>query len=260
MVSKSVKVAGSKKIVSGEIVKEAVIIVAVTIFKALKVELTRLNFFSVVEFFSNGGNIGAVFDRVGDEELKSPNDVCGVFDIAGFLERFKGDLRIVIDAIERTDYDEGSISVALEGFEFVNNVINASFVGGKFKVVRRRDNLKVVNANNGRFVFVIAVRSQNTQEIINGLIAQFNQIDFVRSVCNVAENFLQIYRLSANANIGGGYLGESVTREKLASDRFGKEFKSRHFVGAEQAVFATVGKLFKKLPSKSSFTASGSSA
>ena len=42
-----------KKIVSGKIIEIAVIIVALAIFKAFKVKLTRLALFSVVKFFTS---------------------------------------------------------------------------------------------------------------------------------------------------------------------------------------------------------------
>ena len=67
-----------KKIVSGKIIEIAVIIVALAIFKAFKVKLTRLALFSVVKFFTSGRNISAIFDRVGNVQLESPNDVGGV--------------------------------------------------------------------------------------------------------------------------------------------------------------------------------------
>ena len=76
---------GDKAVVSGEVVEEAIVVGALPIFKAFELDLTRLLFFGFVGFLPSVGDVERV-DRIDDEELKSPNDIGSVFDIAGFFE------------------------------------------------------------------------------------------------------------------------------------------------------------------------------
>ena len=80
--------ARNKAVVSREIVKEAVVVSALPVFKAFELNLSRLLLFGFVDFLSSVGDVERV-DRVDDEELKSPDDIGSVFDVAGFLEGFK---------------------------------------------------------------------------------------------------------------------------------------------------------------------------
>ena len=57
---------GLKEIVSRIVSEVAVVVVALPIFKALRLNLTWLLFFGVIEFFMGRGNISAVFNDVGN--------------------------------------------------------------------------------------------------------------------------------------------------------------------------------------------------
>ena len=77
--------AWSKAVVSREVVEKALVVGALSIFKALELNLSRLLLFGFVDYLPSVRDVKRV-DRVNDEELKSPNDIGGIFDIAGFFE------------------------------------------------------------------------------------------------------------------------------------------------------------------------------
>ena len=70
---------------SGEVFEKTIVIGALPIFKAFELNLARLLLFGIVDFFPSVRYIERV-DRIDDEELKSPNDIGSVFDIARFFE------------------------------------------------------------------------------------------------------------------------------------------------------------------------------
>ena len=74
---------------SREVVEVTIVIRTLPIFKTFEVNLTRLNFFSVVNFFASVGNIRTDFYGVKYIELKSPDNISRIFDAARFFERFK---------------------------------------------------------------------------------------------------------------------------------------------------------------------------
>ena len=100
---------------SRKIVEETVIVGALPIFKAFELNLAWLLFFGFVDFLPSVRYVERV-DRIDDEELKSPDDIGSVFDIAGFFEALEGNGLCVIITVERTDDDKSGISVALEFF------------------------------------------------------------------------------------------------------------------------------------------------
>ena len=111
---------------SRKIVEETVIVGALPIFKAFELDLTRLLFFGFVDFLPSVRDVERV-DRIDDEELKSPNDIGSVFDIAGFFEALEGNGFCVIVAVETADDDKSGIGVALEFFELTNGIVDAKF-------------------------------------------------------------------------------------------------------------------------------------
>ena len=111
---------------SRKIVEETVIVGALTIFEAFKLNLARLLLFGVVDFFPSVGDVERV-DGVDDEELKSPDDIGGIFDVARFFETLEGNGFGVVVAIERRNDEEGRIGITLKFFEFANGIIDAKF-------------------------------------------------------------------------------------------------------------------------------------
>ena len=91
--------------------------------------MAGLNFFSVVDFFAGVRDVRATFNLIENIELKPPDNVSGIFNVAGLLERFKRNGICVIGTIEGGYDDEGGIGIALKDFEFANSVINAVFYG-----------------------------------------------------------------------------------------------------------------------------------
>ena len=138
---------------SRKIVEETVIVGALPIFKAFELDLPRLLFFGFVDFLPSVRDVERV-DRIDDEELKSPDDIGSVFDIAGFFEALEGNWLCVIITVERTDDDKSRISVALEFFELANRIVDAEFS----RIFRGRYDLKIIETNDGSFSFVVAER------------------------------------------------------------------------------------------------------
>ena len=144
-------ITGFEVIVSREILEETLVIGTLTIFKAFELDLSRLLFFSLFDFLSGFRNVKRV-DRIESEELKSPNDISSVFDVAGFLEALEGNRLSVILAIERADNNESGIGIALKLFKLANGIINTELD----RIFRGRNDLKIIETNNGSFVFVLA--------------------------------------------------------------------------------------------------------
>ena len=132
---------------SGKIIEKAVIIRALPIFETFEVDLTRLAFFSVINSLASLRNIRATFDLIQDVELKSPNNISGVFNTARLFETLERNGLIVVGAVERTDDDEGGVGVALKSFEFADGVVDAEFD----IVFVMRNNLKIVEADDRSF-------------------------------------------------------------------------------------------------------------
>ena len=81
-------------------------------------------------------------------ELQAPDNVGGIFNVAGFLERLKRNFGIVIGAIQTADNNESGICSASAGKNFVKNVIESGFC--IFGITRQK--LQVVNGDNGRLM------------------------------------------------------------------------------------------------------------
>ncbi len=95
--------------------------------------------------------------------MESPDDIGGVFDIAGFLEGFKGNVLVIVIAIKRADDDKSGIGITLKRFEFVNDVVNTRLVGDKLFFVGRRNNLEIVETNDGGLIFIVAERFEQAE-------------------------------------------------------------------------------------------------
>ena len=144
---------------SGKIVEVAIVIRALSIFETFEMDLTRLAFFSVINSLASLRNIRAAFDLIHDVELKSPDDIGRIFDTTRLFETLKRNGLIVVGAVERTDDDEGGISVALKSFEFADGVVDAEFD----IVFVMRNNLKIVEADDRSF-FRLKAKRANTVE------------------------------------------------------------------------------------------------
>ena len=115
--------------------------------------MPRLLLFGFVDFLSSLRDVERV-SIIDDEELKSPNDIGSVFDIATLFEALEGNGLCVIIAVERTDDDKSGIGVALEFFKLTHGIINAKFC----RFLARRNNLKIIETNDGSFGFVVTER------------------------------------------------------------------------------------------------------
>ena len=111
---------------SGEIVEETLVVGALAILEAFKLNLPRLLFLSVVDLFAYVGEITRT-KIIENIELESPDNVGGVLNVARFLEALEGDGLHVVLAIERANDEKGGVSVALKFFELANGIVNAEF-------------------------------------------------------------------------------------------------------------------------------------
>ena len=123
-------VAGDEAVVGGEIIEEALVVGALAILEAFKLNLPRLLFLSVIDLLAHIGEVSRT-KMIEDVKLESPDNVGGVLDVARLLETFKGDGLHVILAIETADDEKGGVSVALKFLELANGIIDAE-LGGVF--------------------------------------------------------------------------------------------------------------------------------
>ena len=100
---------------SREVVEKTIIVGALTIFKAFELNLSGLLLFGFVNFLPSVRDVKRI-DRIDDEELKSPNNIGSVFDIAGFFEALEGNGLCIVIAVETADDDKSGVGVALKFF------------------------------------------------------------------------------------------------------------------------------------------------
>ena len=115
---------------SGEIIEKALVVGALAILEAFKLNMPRLFLFSVIDLLAHVGEVAGA-EMIEDVKLESPNNVGGVLDVAALFETLEGDGLHVILAIERADDEKGRVSVALKFFYLADGIINAE-LGGVF--------------------------------------------------------------------------------------------------------------------------------
>ena len=148
-------IARQEAVMSREVIEETIIVGALTILEARELNLTGLLFFSFIDFLAIFRSVERV-ERVEYIELQSPDNISGIFDIPRLLEALEGNGVSVIGAIERADDDEGGIGVALKLLELANGIVNAELGG----IAGSRNDLKVIEADDGSFGFVRAERAK----------------------------------------------------------------------------------------------------
>ena len=115
---------------SGEIIEKALVVGALAILEAFKLNMPRLFLFSVFNLLAHVGEIAGT-EMIEDVKLKSPDNVGGVLDVAAFLETLEGNGLNVVLPIEAADDEKSSVGVTLKFFELADGIINAEF-GGVF--------------------------------------------------------------------------------------------------------------------------------
>ena len=99
---------------SGVVEEEAIVIGALPILEAFKVDLARLLFLGLFNTLARLGNVVVAFESAHNVELQCPDDIGGVFNVARFLEALEGNGLRVIGAVETADDEECGVGVALE--------------------------------------------------------------------------------------------------------------------------------------------------
>ena len=191
-----------------------------------------------------------------DVELKSPDNVRGVFDVAAFFERRKRDGADVVVAIETADDDEGRIGVALKFFELADGIINAEL--GRFAT--GGDDLEVVETNDGSFGLVGTERLEQSKQVVDRFVLQFQDAELELVVGKIVDDVFKLNRPSTAANVGGGQFGGRNTAEKFAGDGLGKKFELAHLVRTENTRLSLPRELFEQLPAEGRFAGSRSRA
>lgn len=120
--------------------------------------MTRLFLFYRVDFFTRVGNVAGV-NGVQDEKLQNPDDIGGVFYIAGLLETLERSRLRVVCPIERADDDKSGIGIALEFLKLANGVVDTELGG----FARSGDDLEVIEANDRGFGFIGTMRLKPTE-------------------------------------------------------------------------------------------------
>ena len=109
---------------SGVVEEEAIVIGALPILEAFEVDLARLLLFGFFNTFAKLREVIVAFEVVHKIELKSQDDISGVFNVARFLEALEGNGLRVIGAVETADDEECGVGVALEFLELADGIIN----------------------------------------------------------------------------------------------------------------------------------------
>ena len=182
----------------GKIIEVTVIIGALPIFEALELNLARLFLFSDVDFFPRVGDIVRI-DRVEDIKLQSPNDISGIFYVAGFFKTLEGNALSVVSAIETAYDNESGVGVALEFFKLANGIINAKFC----RFLARRNNLEIVKADDRSLLLVQAKRFETNKKFINGFVLQFQNLQISLRASDFANNAIKLSRPRATSNVCG---------------------------------------------------------
>ena len=195
--------------------EEAVVVGAVPIFEALKLNPARLLSNSLVDFLASVEDVKRV-DRIDGEELKSPDDVGSVFDVAALLEALEGNGLRVVGAIETADNDESCICVALKFLKLANGIIDAEFG----RVLAGGSDLEIVKADDRSFLFIEAKRFKASKQFINGFVLQFQNLQVGLRISNLVNDAIELGRPRAAPNICGGQSGLLIAEEKLTSDSF----------------------------------------
>ena len=152
--------------------EKAVIIGALTVFEAFEVNMTRLFLFGFFDNIACVGSVGIIFNVIDNIELQSPDDVGRILDIAGFFERLEGNGLHIIVAIETADNNKGCVGVTLKLFELADGVVN-----GELNInIVLRDNLEIIKTNNRSLFEIRTERTQNIEEVVNGLVAEFKNV------------------------------------------------------------------------------------
>ena len=155
----------------------------------------------------------------------------------------------VISAIETAYDNKSGVSIPLELFELANGVIDAKFC----RFLARRNNLKIIEADDRSLLLVEAKRLETNKKLIDRFVLQFQDLQIGLRVSDFANDTIELSRPGAATNVSGSKGSLFVVEEEATSGGFGKKFESTHFVGTVNARFSVFCELFEKLPTEGSF-------
>ena len=133
-------------------------------------------------------------------ELEPPDDISRIFNVAGFLERFKGNFLGIVLTIERADDDKGRVGLPLKVFELANDFINSLFRRdvGRFY----RNNLKIIKDKNRSFIFAERTKAKN--KVVDVVFLKFENVKVKVGRFKVGNNIVKSWGVVAAPNTGRG--------------------------------------------------------
>ena len=141
------------------------------IFETAELNLSGIGFFGFIDNVAIFGN-STVKKFIGTIKLKTPNNVGGILNVAGFFEGFKRNTLGIVETIKRADDDESGVGLSLEVFKLANNLVN-SLLGGNIEIFDGND-LKIVKNKDGSFIFAEWTELKN--EVVDVVFLKFKDV------------------------------------------------------------------------------------
>ena len=159
--------------------------------------MARIGFLSL---FNNLPILGNRIDQkmVSAVELKPPDNVGGVFNVAGFFEGFKRNALRIVETVERADDNESGVGLPLKVFELANNFINSLF--GRNVGVFDRNDLKIVKNEDRSFIFAEWTKFKN--QVVDVVFLKFEDVKVKIGRFKLGNNVLKVGRCIAAPNTG----------------------------------------------------------
>ena len=131
-------------------------------------------------------------------ELEPPDIISRIFNVAGFLERFKRNFLGIVLPVERADDDKGRVSLTLKVFELANDFINSLFRRevGSFN----RNNLKIIKDKNRGFI--LTERSKKKNKVVDVVFLKFKDVKVKVGRFKVGNNIVKSGGVVAASDTG----------------------------------------------------------
>ena len=135
---------------------------------------------------------------VSAEKLKHPDNISRIFNVAGFLERFKRNFLRIVLSVERADDDKGRVSKALKVFELANDFINSLFRRevGRFNW----NDLKIIKDKNRGFI--LAKRKKKKNKVVDVVFLKFKNVKVKVGRFKVGKNIVKSGGVVAASDTG----------------------------------------------------------
>ena len=112
--------------------------------------------------------------------------LCRFFFSIGYVER-----------VDRIDDEENSVGVALEFFEIANSIVAAKFC----RIFGGRNDLEVIETNDGSFSFVVAKRFKKRKKFV--FVLEFENAEIKLGIRKVINDVCDLKRVISATNASG---------------------------------------------------------